>query len=634
MRSAAFILIIAMATAFAALPGAQPGGAGVAGFTVNTTLDDPDNFLGDGFCDTGEGVCSLRAAVMELNAFGGTHTITLPAGTYSLSFGAAGEDVAGTGDLDLTADGLTINGAGSGTTFIQRGFGVHRVFELIGGSHTINGVTIRNGQGEAGVALNCHCGGAILLNGSSSLSLNNSQVTGSGATSDGGGIYVSSTASLSMFNVGVTGNTSSTNGGGIINFGETTINSSTIGGNIAGPNGGGIENEGTLIVTDSTISGNDSTSLGGGISISQLGGATITDSTIAGNDATNFGLGGGIRTRGGLTVTNSTISGNNASDGGAVSVIDPGIATISSSTITGNTFTGLLVSGTTNLRNTIVAANGGANCNVSGGMNSLGYNIDSGNTCGLVGTGDQINTDPDLGGLASNGGLTQTHALLVTSPAIDTANPAIVGSGADACPTMDQRGVTRPIDGDIVLGNRCDIGAYEFGDADADTIKDATETACGSNPGNALSVPERLDGAFAGTDDDGDTVVDDGLPPGSEAYDCDGDGFTGTAENYVYVAAGTARNQDPCGNNGWPLDLAGGTNRVDIVDLGSYIAPTRRLNTDPGDPGYNIRWDVKPGGIVKDIDIADLGAFFSSTSGFPPMFGSARAYNKTCPWAP
>jgi hypothetical protein len=56
--------------------------------------------------------------------------------------------------------------------------------------------------------------------------------------------------------------------------------------------------------------------------------------------------------------------------------------------------------------------------------------------------------------LASNGGLTLTHALLTDSPAIDAGD----NTGA---PTTDQRGATRPKDGDgsaIV-----DIGAFEKG---------------------------------------------------------------------------------------------------------------------------------------------------------------------------
>ena len=59
-----------------------------------------------------------------------------------------------------------------------------------------------------------------------------------------------------------------------------------------------------------------------------------------------------------------------------------------------------------------------------------------------------------LGPLADNGGPTQTHALLPGSFAIDagdSASPGVLGS----CPTIDQRGMPRPVSG--VGGTaRCD----------------------------------------------------------------------------------------------------------------------------------------------------------------------------------
>ena len=44
-------------------------------FTVNTTGDGSDAVAGDGVCDTGNGDCSLRAALMEANALVGTDSI-------------------------------------------------------------------------------------------------------------------------------------------------------------------------------------------------------------------------------------------------------------------------------------------------------------------------------------------------------------------------------------------------------------------------------------------------------------------------------------------------------------------------------------------------------------------------------
>jgi hypothetical protein len=81
-------------------------------------------------------------------------------------------------------------------------------------------------------------------------------------------------------------------------------------------------------------------------------------------------------------------------------------------------------------------------------MTSLGHNLDSGTGCGVTGAGDLSGVNPLLGPLASNGGPTQTMALLSGSPAIDAGDDG-------ACPSNDQRGVTRP------QGSHCDIGAYE-----------------------------------------------------------------------------------------------------------------------------------------------------------------------------
>ncbi len=115
---------------------------------------------------------------------------------------------------------------------------------------------------------------------------------------------------------------------------------------------------------------------------------------------------------------------------------------------------------TLSLKNTLIAnglANGSPN-NCAGNpvpnITSLGYNLDSGNTCGLIATGDITNTNPLLASsLADNGGSTQTLALLTGSPAIDK-----IPGGVNDCGTAvntDQRGVTRP------QGESCDIGAYE-----------------------------------------------------------------------------------------------------------------------------------------------------------------------------
>ena len=85
---------------------------------------------------------------------------------------------------------------------------------------------------------------------------------------------------------------------------------------------------------------------------------------------------------------------------------------------------------------------------------SLGYNLSTDDSEGnLTGPGDQINTDPLLGPLADNGGITKTHYLLTNSPAIDAGDPTFTPP-----PDLDQRGLgfQRIVNGTI------DIGAVEF----------------------------------------------------------------------------------------------------------------------------------------------------------------------------
>jgi CSLREA domain-containing protein len=102
----------------AALPTATPAFA--ANLTVDSTTDAVDSNPGNGSCATAGGFCSLRAAIQEANALAGADTITLPAGTYTLTITGTAEDLAATGDLDIT-EAVVISGASVATTIIQAG---------------------------------------------------------------------------------------------------------------------------------------------------------------------------------------------------------------------------------------------------------------------------------------------------------------------------------------------------------------------------------------------------------------------------------------------------------------------------------------------------------------------------------
>ncbi len=170
-------------------------------------------------------------------------------------------------------------------------------------------------------------------------------------------------------------------------------------------------------------------------------------------------------------------------------------------------------------------------------------------------------------------------------------------------------------------------------DDDNDGVADVAEPGCGANAMDSTSRPERIDGAFAGADDDGDGQIDESLPAGSGTLDCDGDGYVGTTEVHV-----TTGDRDPCGGTGWSADLVPGgfqPNTLNIQDLASYIGPVRRINSSPGDSGYNVRWDLVPGSTFgEDINLQDLAAMLSGPTGYPPMFGGSRAMNHLCAYPP
>jgi hypothetical protein len=72
---------------------------------------------------------------------------------------------------------------------------------------------------------------------------------------------------------------------------------------------------------------------------------------------------------------------------------------------------------------------------------------------------------------------------------------------------------------------------------------------------------------------------------------------------------------------------------VNLLDITSFLAPERRINTNPGDPGFSVRWDLTPGAGLfgKVINIQDIT---SLTSVRPPMLGFVMANNgPVCPWA-
>ena len=423
------------------------GSAQATLFHVTNIADVADVNPGNNVCETapGNGICTLRAAIQEANAHAGDDGIDIDAQTYTLG----GTEIAITG-----AGGLTITGTAGAASTIVDGNLLSRVFSVSStGAVTISGVTIRNGNTSR---LGGFAGGSGIRNSASALTINDSVITGCEANGEGGGGLLNLGGTVNLNRTLVTGNKSIPNlgsGGGVSNVGnpsKVTLTDCTVSNNEAGHIGGGILNIGdTLTLIRTTVSGNKSAGTGGGIDNNNFSTITAVNSTLSGNEA--GGRGGAINSEGaGVNLRNVTITEN-----------------IGSKTI-GSGGGGIAGSGVFTVRNSIIAGNTSVlgtaeDCLAS--VSSEGYNLfgTTGAGCVISGdaTGNMTGVSAGLAALASNGGSTQTHALLGGSPAVDAGNPAAPGGGGTACEATDQRSSARPFDGDGSGGARCDIGAFE-----------------------------------------------------------------------------------------------------------------------------------------------------------------------------
>jgi CSLREA domain-containing protein len=433
---------------------APPARAGTT-INVNTQLDVRAN---DGKCSLREAVIAANtdtasgAAANECPAGSGADTINIPSGTYTLTIGGKQEDNALTGDLDIK-QGVTINGAGTACAnpsnpncSIINANSIDRVFDITATVPvSLSNMEIVSGNDDG------WCGGGIRNYGN--LSLDHVLIIANYSSACGGGLYNLNGATARLNSVSFANNQAG-NGAAINNMGILTLTQVSFAFDQASGYGGGLSNSGNALLSDVTIAYETAGLHGGGI----YNGAwlTITQTTLNNNQATS-GNGGGIYSQYMMWITNTTVSANtaNSGNGGGIYFLSYYGSSLWNATLNQNSANsgGNLYRDTTGgkngavaLKNTIIANSpSGGNC--AGGISSLGYNLDSANTCALSATADLTNTNPLLGPLANNGGRTQTHALLVGSPAINS------GSNV-GCPAIDQRGFPR-------LGI-CDRGAFEY----------------------------------------------------------------------------------------------------------------------------------------------------------------------------
>ncbi|HOR84301.1 MAG: hypothetical protein LC103_08845 [Anaerolineales bacterium] len=348
-------------------------------------------------------------------------------------------------------DGFTIcdgNASGDWSIFYDRGGGLIQ-FE---GSPTLRNLTFRDNAAAQG-------GGMYTIDGSPTLTnvsfINNSagkggglavtasnpvltDVSFSGNTVNirGGGMYTDSNSFSTLNRVVFEGNQSvgdNTYGGGMFNSGSrANLTDVTFHNNSSGWTGGAMANwsGSTIMLRSVTFSGNSTRLYGGGMDNSNSSQAVLTNVTFSGNTAQS---GGGAMFNDyhcDITLVNVDMVGNSGAEGGAIYNSES----------------------TLKLTNSIIWGNLPNQINNWNATTAADHSIIQGG--GYPGEGN-LTVDPLLLPLGNYFGFTQTYGLSPASPAIDAGSPT-------TCPSADQRGVFRPIDGNQDGTARCDIGAFEL----------------------------------------------------------------------------------------------------------------------------------------------------------------------------
>lgn len=271
----------------------------VGGITVDSTLDAPDDTVGDGNCDDGAGNCTLRAAIEEANYTSGANTIN-----FNIPGGGV-KTIQPTSALPDITDEVTINGysqpgSQANSAISPQPFNGTLLIEIDGSNAgDVSGFILNTDASNttiSGLVINRFERGGIYLGATSP----------SNITIAGNYIGTSTTGLVAQGNEGAGGT-------GAIQLDSTTMTNIVIGGSTA--------------AARNIISGNSNTGMGG-VAMSTSNGGTIS---IRGNyigvgadGTTDLGNYQGVVLRGSADVIDNVISGNTAENifhGGSQAVI-------------------------------------------------------------------------------------------------------------------------------------------------------------------------------------------------------------------------------------------------------------------------------------------------------------------------
>jgi hypothetical protein len=455
-------------------------------------------------------VACLIDAITTANANGDTNTLTLAAGTYTLTALHNGTEDDPTG-LPVIRSALTLRGEGAAATIIARAASAP-AFRLLTvaptGSLTLTGLTLQGGDTPGSGGGLANTGGSVTLtdcalthntaNGSGgglanlsssdflvgTVTLTNCTLAHNTAAGDGGGLFNAPSdggggvpvGTVTLTNCTLTANTASSGGGlanpGYIYTARMALIDSTLSANTATNVGGGIYNDGALTLTNSTLADNMTSGPGGGIYNNYYGSLTLTNTTLTTNTA--GGDGGGLDNYGTLRLTNTTLTANTASgSGGGLFTSDAGFGgwtvTLTNVTLAHNT----------------AAGDGGGLANRDFGTltltnATLAHNTASGSGGGIFNEYASLTlTNATLaansahlgGGIFNNGLLTLTHATLTANTAHGSGGGLATSDDSNA-PTVQNtilaRNTSSP--GEDCLGIVTSLGTNLIGDPTGCTI--------------------------------------------------------------------------------------------------------------------------------------------------------------------